>query len=95
MVWTHCQVGYFTHELQILLQIRVHAPLLKLTASGHLWRERLARAYLCPKVWKPQLNRQKQNLKVAASGDRPIIFCVGTKAKLFRATGYVRYLRFR
>ncbi|MGH7493491.1 MAG: hypothetical protein ACREOO_14030 [bacterium] len=65
--------GYFAHELQELLQVRVHAPLLKLTTSGHLFRESLAQGYLylCPRTWKSQLNRQKQMLKAAASGDQP------------------------
>jgi hypothetical protein len=65
--------GYFAHELQELLQVRVHAPLLKLTASGHLRRENLAPGYLylCPQTWKSQLKRRKQMLKAAASGDQP------------------------
>ncbi len=65
--------GYFAHELQELLQVRVHAPLLKLTTAGHLMRESLAQGYLylCPRAWKSQLNRQKQTLKAAASGDQP------------------------
>ena len=63
--------GYFAHELEELLQVRVHAPLLKLTTSGVLIRESLASGYLylCPQTWKSQLNRQKQLLKMAASGD--------------------------
>jgi hypothetical protein len=65
--------GYFAHELEELLQVRVHAPLLKLITSGYLIRESLAQGYLylCPQTWKSQLNRQKQMLKMAASGDQP------------------------
>lgn len=68
------EAGYFAHELQELVQVRVHAPLLKLTASGHLRRENLAPGYLylCPQVWKSQLKRRKQMLETsgdAASAD--------------------------
>lgn len=65
------KAGYFAHELQELLQVRVHAPLLKLTTSGHLQRESLAPGYLylCPQTWKSQLRRRKQILEAAASGD--------------------------
>ena len=65
------EAGYFAHELQNLVQVRVHAPLLKLTASGHLRRENLAPGYLylSPQVWKSQLKTRKQMLEATASGD--------------------------
>ena len=65
------KAGYFAHELQKLVQVRVHAPLLKLTASGHLRRENLASGYLylSPQAWKSQLKRRKQMLEATASGD--------------------------
>lgn len=65
------EAGYFAHELQELVQVRVHAPLLKLTASGHLRRESLAPGYLylCPQAWKSQLKRRKQILEATTSGD--------------------------
>lgn len=62
--------GYFAHELQRLVQVRVYAPLLKLTASGHLRRENLAPGYLyvSPQAWKSQLQTRKQMLEATASG---------------------------
>jgi len=65
--------GYFAHELQELLQVRVHSPLLHLTSSGHLIRENLAQGYLylCPRTWKSQLKSRKQILEAAAFGDQP------------------------
>lgn len=65
--------GYFARELQELLQVRVHAPLLQLTTSGHLIRESLAQGYLylCPRIRKSQLKRRKQMLEAAAFGDQP------------------------
>jgi len=67
------EVGYFAHELQELVHVRVHTPLLKLTASGHLRRESLAPGYLylAPPAWKSQLKARKQILEAAASGDKP------------------------
>ncbi|MCI0697932.1 hypothetical protein L0337_38770 [candidate division KSB1 bacterium] len=65
------QAGYFAHELQELVQVRVHAPLLKLTTSNHLRRENLAPGYLyfSPQAWKSQLKTRKQMLEATASGD--------------------------
>ena len=65
------EAGYFAHELQELVQVRVHAPLLKLTASGHLRRENLTPGYLylSPQAWKSQLKTRKQMLEATASGD--------------------------
>jgi len=65
------EAGYFANDLQELVQVRVHAPLLKLTASGHLRRENLAPGYLylSPQAWKSQLKRRKQMLEATASGD--------------------------
>jgi hypothetical protein len=67
------KAGYFAHELEELVQVRVHAPLLKLTASGHLRRESLAPGYLylSPQTWKLQLKTRKQMLEVIAAGDEP------------------------
>jgi len=65
------EAGYFAHELQELVQVRVHAPLLKLTVSGHLRRENLAPGYLylSPQAWKSQLKTRKQMLEATVSGD--------------------------
>jgi hypothetical protein len=67
------EAGYFAHELQELVQVRVHTPLLKLTSFGHLRRESLAQGYLylCPQAWKSQFKTRKQMLEVTASGDKP------------------------
>ncbi|MDZ7364162.1 MAG: hypothetical protein ONB46_26140 [candidate division KSB1 bacterium] len=67
------ETGYFAHELEELVQVRVHAPLLKLTTSGHLRRESLAPGYLylSPQTWKLQLKARKQMLEAIAAGDEP------------------------
>jgi hypothetical protein len=66
------EAGYFAHELQDLVQVRVHAPLLKLISSGHLRRESLAQGYLylSPQAWKSQFKRRKQILEATATGDK-------------------------
>jgi len=68
------EAGYFAHELEELVQVRVHAPLLKLTASGHLRRESLAPSflYLSPQTWKVQLKTRKQMLEAIAAGDESL-----------------------
>ena len=65
------ETGYFAHELEDLVRVRVHAPLLKLTASGHLRRESLAPGYLylSPQTWTSQLKTRKQMLEAIAAGD--------------------------
>jgi len=65
------EAGYFAHALQNLVQVRVHTPLLKLTASGYLRREGLAPGYLylSPQTWKSQLKTRKQILEATASED--------------------------
>jgi len=67
------EAGYFAQELQNLLRVRVHAPLLKLTAAGHLRRENLAPGYLylASQAWKSQLQTRKQMLEAIAAGDKP------------------------
>ncbi len=67
------EAGYFAHELQELVQVRVHTSLRKLTASGDLRRENLAPGYLylSPQTWKAQLKRRKQMLEARAAGDKP------------------------
>jgi hypothetical protein len=66
------EAGYFAHELQELVQVRVHTPLLKLISSGHLRRESLAPGYLylCPQAWKSQLKTRKQMLEATGLGDK-------------------------
>lgn len=66
------EAGYFAHELQELVQVRVHTPLLKLISSGRLRRESLAPGYLylCPQTWKSQLRMRKQILEAAVLGDK-------------------------
>ena len=63
--------GYFAHELEDLVRVRVHAPLLKLTASGRLRRESLAPGYLylSPQTWTAQRKTRKQMLEALAAGD--------------------------
>jgi hypothetical protein len=63
--------GYFAHELEELVRVRVHAPLLKLTTSGRLQRESLALGYLylSPQTWESQLKTRKQMLEAMAAGD--------------------------
>jgi hypothetical protein len=66
------EAGYFAHELQELVHVRVHTPLLNLTASGHLRREGLTPGYLylCPQTWKSQLKTRKQILEATVLGDK-------------------------
>lgn len=66
-----CEAGYFAHELEQLVEVRVHGPLLKLTASGRLRRESLAQGYLylSPQTWTSQLKMRKQVLEAIAAGD--------------------------
>lgn len=63
--------GYFAHELEELVRVRVHAPLLRLTASGRLRRESLAPGYLylSPQTWTSQLKTRRQMLEALATGD--------------------------
>ena len=65
------EAGYFAHELEELVRVRVHASLLKLTASGQLRRESLTPGYLylSPHTWKSQLKTRKQMLEAIAAGD--------------------------
>lgn len=65
------EAGYFAHELEELLHVRVHAPLLNLTACDRLHRESLAPGYLylSPQRWKSQLKTRKQMLEALAAGD--------------------------
>jgi hypothetical protein len=65
------EAGYFAHELEELLHVRVHAPLLHLTACDRLHRESLAPGYLylAPQGWRTQLRRRKQMLETLAAGD--------------------------
>lgn len=64
------EAGYFAHELEELLHVRVHAPLLKLVACGRLHRESLAPGYLyfSPQKWRAQLKTRKQMLEALAAG---------------------------